>query len=79
MTKVNGQIMVDIKWVIVLAITSFMGLLVKDFYGLPSKYAILEREVVHITEGVGRLEANMAILSKDLNDYRLLVKAKGKR
>ena len=78
MSKENGKVMVDIKWVIMIVLTSFIGLLAKDFYGLPSRYNLLEQKITFISETVSEIKTEQKRQSQELSMCKLLVKHKGK-
>ena len=80
MADKEGKIYVDIKWVVAIVVTSFIGLIAKDFYGLPSRYRLLEQDVTYMKEGFKRVErkvdkvsSEMIVYSKELGICKLLV------
>jgi len=78
MSKENGKMMIDVKWVFVIIFTSFMGLLAKDLYGLPSRYNLLEQKMTFISQTVSEIKVEQKRQSQELSMCKLLVKHKGK-
>jgi hypothetical protein len=85
----DGKMYVEIKWVIMIIVTAFVGVLVKDVYGLPSRVKLTEQEQVHIKEthqvdmknvmaGFKRVEDGMKIISEDIKAQGKDIKAQGR-
>ena len=81
MSRMEGKIMVDARWVAAIVFTAFVGIFAKDVYGIPSRILKLEvhseqtrHDIQRMEKKVSEININIAEIAKVANYCRIIQK-----
>ena len=79
MSRLDGKVMVDARWVAAIVFTAFAGIFVKDVYGIPSRILTLEvhdeqtrDDIKEIKGDISEIKENLVEVAKVASYCRIL-------